>query len=82
MTMDAFDKRLYTESLLENWNTTSFPVGKEKIINDSACEHCEKDPSKMYAIFRESDSFGPVSEYAVCKVCYDKTVSKRKCRGV
>ena len=79
MSFDAFDPRLYTELLKENWSTVKFPQSGEKItLNDHACEHCEEDPNQTYAIFREMDSFGLVGEYAVCKDCYDKEVQRQK----
>ena len=73
MTMDAFDNRLYSDKLVENWNTTIYPMDrKEKVIRDSACEHCEHDKNNIYAIAKELDSFGTVGEYAMCKACFDK----------
>lgn len=76
MSFDPFDERLYTK-LIENWDTTYFPHDEStKVIRDSACPHCENNPKNIYAIFKESDSFGPVSEYAMCKDCY--SVEKEK----
>lgn len=60
-----------------NWNTSSYIAGhsverKKKLAEeDSCCEHVEADPSTAAYIYRENDSFGPVSSYVCCRACHE-----------
>lgn len=60
-------------------NTTKFVIATLKSasdIEDRACSHVEEDFTKCIGLYRESDSFGTVGEYCVCKECKDKVTNE------
>lgn len=41
------------------------------------CDHVLADPSKAIVVHRESDSFGPVGDLALCKECDDAAKAEK-----
>lgn len=63
-----------------NWFTKAIVVtksleSKKELIDEwGGCIHVEEDPSKLYAISYENDSFG-LEGYCLCKDCLDMQTS-------
>jgi hypothetical protein len=60
-------------------NVMSYVVGERvarMVAHDSCdkCEHVEVNPSLAVKVYTETDSFGPVGWYAVCKECETRIV--------
>lgn len=59
-----------------NWFTKRYVIDRSTewkesmVVKHGGCEHVEKDPSLLFAISTENDSFGCES-YCLCKVCDD-----------
>lgn len=64
-----------------NWFTKnivlskSLQVRKDLIEEWGGCEHCEEDPSKVYAVSYENDPWGREG-YCLCEDCYDKVLEE------
>jgi hypothetical protein len=70
---------------MSNWFTNTAVAlktlkEKEKIAEDieEMCEHCQKDPSLLYMISREHDSFGVVGEYGQCETCFETMLKEEQ----
>ena len=64
-----------------NWFTKnivyskSLQARKDLIEAWGGCEHCEEDPSKVYAVFYENDPWGREG-HCLCESCYDKAIEE------
>ena len=55
-----------------NWNTKGLLGTSVDLSDYDVCSHLEEDNSKAYAYFKEHDSYGIVSQYAVCRQCWNE----------
>lgn len=66
-----------------NWFTTlgvaheNLSTKTKLVEQDGGCEHATKDPSLVYVVHYEKDSFGIVGSHANCEACYNKAEAEK-----